>query len=273
MGKLKFDEFFFENDKNYHADVYWNAFDTDKKAAEDKYDKHMFCPLCKTAPLTVIKGNERKYFKVINSDMEKHSLECSYRRDEASRKETDAFYADLDKSDIENRLVSCMNRMLRKQKVDNNIEKTRNAFDKMIKDRSFLDIETTMMEIKYLPHKRLDSKLSEEDVGIIKIYYGECLLSKKIHIFEDGNKMCFIKVKNSNNYYRCDISISPYVYKYLEENLAEIPEGNESKLYYLCFAGLMELEQVNGKNEKVFNNYKCKLKDSRLLRIEDCNLL
>jgi hypothetical protein len=269
MSKLKFDEFFFENDKNYHADVYWNAFDTDKKTAEDKYDKHMYCPLCKTAPLTVIKGNERKYFKVINSDMEKHSLECSYRRDEASRKETNAFYADLDKSDIENRLISCMNRMLRKQKVDNKIEKTRNAFEKMIKDRSFLDIETTTREIKYLPHKRLDSELSAEDVGIIKIYYGECLLFKKIHIFEDGNKMCFIKVKNSYNNYRCDISISPYVYKYLEENLSEIPEGDEGKLYNLCFAGSIELEQVKGKNKKVFNNYKCKLKDSRMLRFEE----
>jgi len=74
----------------------------------------MFCPLCHLAPLTVAKGNQRRYFKVIEADMEKHDSECSYRRKKGSKRDTEFFYKDLDRADIRNRLVSCMNRMLKK---------------------------------------------------------------------------------------------------------------------------------------------------------------
>lgn len=87
-----------------------------------KYDGHMFCPVCKLAPLTVARGNQRKYFKVIESDMEKHEIDCPYRNKMASKKETNNFYKDLDTTDIRNRLISCLNRMLKRvlKNVDEN---------------------------------------------------------------------------------------------------------------------------------------------------------
>ena len=48
----------------------------------------LFCPVCKLAPLTVARGNQRRYFKVIESDKEKHDIDCPYRHEVASRKET-----------------------------------------------------------------------------------------------------------------------------------------------------------------------------------------
>lgn len=117
--KNKFDEFYFENDTNYPANVYWDLYDKNHMEAIKKYDGHMFCPLCKLAPLTVVRGNQRRYFKVIESDMEKH-VECSYRHKKATKKETHNFYKDLDTTDIRNRLVSCLNRMLKSVLKDTN---------------------------------------------------------------------------------------------------------------------------------------------------------
>jgi len=111
--KNKYEEFYFENEKNYPACVYWDLFDENSQEAIRKYEGHMYCPLCNLAPLTVAKGKERRYFKVIEADMDKHDQDCSYRLEKASKKETEKFYEDLDSADIENRLVSCMNKMLK----------------------------------------------------------------------------------------------------------------------------------------------------------------
>lgn len=74
----KYDEFYFEDDTNYPASVYWDLYDENHMDAIRKYDGHMFCPVCKLAPLTVARGNQRRYFKVIESDMEKHDTDCPY---------------------------------------------------------------------------------------------------------------------------------------------------------------------------------------------------
>lgn len=124
--KNKFEEFYFENDRNYPADVYWNLYDKNHQEAIKKYEGHMFCPLCKLAPLTVVKGEQRRYFKVVQSDMEKHDDGCSYKRKEGSKRDIEKFYKNLDTTDIRNRLISCMNRMLKKltNPTGGNISKT-----------------------------------------------------------------------------------------------------------------------------------------------------
>lgn len=121
--RTKYDEFYFENDRNYPADTYWNLYDENKKVAMRTYDGHIFCPLCKSAPLTVAHGNKLRYFKVSGSNMEKHAADCSYRYDKATKKEVCSFYSDLDNNDINNRLVSCINKMLKKERTKINNRK------------------------------------------------------------------------------------------------------------------------------------------------------
>ena len=41
--KTKYEEFYFENDRNYPADTYWNLYDENKNAAMRTYDGHIFC--------------------------------------------------------------------------------------------------------------------------------------------------------------------------------------------------------------------------------------
>ncbi len=224
--KNKFEEFYFENDRNYPVDVYWNLYDKNHQEAIRKYEGHMFCPLCRLVPLTVAKGEQRRYFKVIPSDMKKHDSTCSYRREKASKRDVKKFYRDLDTTDIRNRLISCMNRMLKKSdsptsgNVINTGKTARNRTD-------FLDFTTEKEETKYLPHKNLNSNTLENDIDVQKIYYGRCALYivKYIPAGEDEIKMYYLKVLNQDTKKQiCDISISRYVYNYLKTDLDRIPE-------------------------------------------------
>ena len=101
----------------------------------------------------------------------------------------------------------------------------------------------------------------EEDMDIQKIYYGKCALYIYKYVSKDEIKMYYLKVLNKNSKKQiCEISISPNVYKYLNDELTDIPEDkNKSLNYYLCFSGILEKDKYS---------YKCKLKDSRLMVLE-----
>lgn len=258
--KKKYDEFYFENDTNYSASVYWNLYDKDYKKAISKYDGHMFCPVCKLAPLTVARGNQRRYFKVIESDKEKHDIDCPYRHEVASRKETGKFYEDLDTTDISNRLTSCLNRMLKTVSKSTNGNGSQMRGVKKSKN-NFFNFKGNSGEKKYLPHKNFNSGNLEEDMDIQKIYYGKCALYIYKYIQESDIKKYYLKVLNVDSKKQiCQISISPSVYNYLSDKLIDIPEKKDEALnYYLCFSGTLEKDNYS---------YKCKLKDSRLLVLE-----
>ena len=260
--KNKFEEFYFENDRNYPADAYWDLYDKNHQEAIKKYEGHMFCPLCRLAPLTVAKGEQRRYFKVVQSDMEKHDSECSYRRKRGSKRDTDKFYKDLDRTDIRNRLISCMNRMLKKL-INPAGGNNTNIGGARKHSKGFLDFTTENKEVKYLPHKNLNSKKLDDDIGVQKIYYGRCALYifKYVPNGEDEIKMYYLKVLNQDTKKQiCEIALSRYIYDYLKDDLDKIPdEKSKAENYYLCFVGIME---------KVKNFYKCNLVDSRMLILE-----
>lgn len=258
----KYDEFYFENDTNYPADVYWNLYDKNHKEAIRIYDGHMFCPICKLAPLTVARGNQRRYFKVIEADTEKHDIDCSYRYNMATKKEIINFYGDLDTTDIRNRLISCLNRMLKRvtEYMDGNGFLTK---EEKKEKNNFFNIKGVYGESKYLPHKNFNLGHLEKDIGIHKIYYGKCTLYiyKYIPKGESDIKKYYLKILSENREkHICEISISPYVYNYLDGILDDIQENKDEALnYYLCFAGVMEKDKYS---------YKCKLLDSRFLVLE-----
>lgn len=260
--KNKFEEFYFEDDTNYPVDVYWNLYDVNHAEAIKKYEGHIFCPLCRLAPLTVAKGNVRRYFKVVESDMDKHDTDCSYRREKAGKRETEKFYKDLDDTNIRNRLVSCMNRMLKKVISPVGIGKIK-IIGRGKEASGFLDIETEAKEIKYLPHKNINSKDLENDMDTQKIYYGKCSLYifKYVPVDEEVVKMYYLKVLNQETKKQiCDIAIPPRVYGYMEDVLLDVPEDKtKTQDFYLCFSGILE------KSKFSFN---CLLRDSRLIVIE-----
>lgn len=96
-----------------------------------------------------------------------------------------------------------------------------------------------------------------------KIYYGQCYLYIVKYIPKNKNevKMYYLKVLSPNNKKQiCEIIISPYVYNYLINDLADVPiEKKDAAKYYLCFAGILE---------KTKWSYGMKLRDSRLIVVE-----
>lgn len=205
-----------------------------------KYDGHMFCPLCKQLRLTVARGNNEDILKFIEPDMEKHDIECSYRHKKATKKETHNFYKDLNTTDIRNRLVSCLNRMLKSVLKDTNNGNSFIRGDKKSKN-NFFDFKGDSGENKYLPHKNFNSKDLEEEMDIQKIYYGKCALYIYKYIPKDETdiKMYYLKVLNKSSKKQiCEISISPYVYNYLSDELADIPEDKNKGIKLLFFAFL-----------------------------------
>lgn len=259
--KSKFEEFYYEDDKNYPVDVYWNLYDKNPAEAITKYEGHIFCPLCRLAPLTVAKGNKRRYFKVVEFDMDKHDIDCSYKRHKTGKRETEKFYKDLDNTDIRNRLVSCMNRMLKKFTGTSSTGKGKTV-SRGEKKFDFFDIETGNKQKKYLPHKNINSKDLKNDMDIQKIYYGECSLYL-VRYAPEGEEIraYYLKVLNQDTKKQiCDIAISPWVYNYLKDEWDRLPDNKrEAKNFYLCFSGTLE----NGKY-----SYTCKLRDSRLIVLE-----
>ena len=122
--KNKYEEFYLKNDKNYPISVYWDLYDKDSNKAIEKYEGHIFCPSCHAAPLTVAKGNMRRYFKVAASNMDMHDEHCPYRLEQANKKGTNGFYKDLAQRDINNLLVRCMNMMFKSKSGDSYTIKT-----------------------------------------------------------------------------------------------------------------------------------------------------
>ena len=263
--KNKYEEFYYDVDmQNYPIGVYWDLYDKSPLEALNKYEGNIFCPLCKLAPLTVVKGNERRYMKVIENNMNKHKENCSYRLNKATKKETEYFYSDLDKTDIQSRLVGCMNKMLKKRSSkDDEGMKNINTGTYRTGREDFLDIETIEKKKKYLPHKSLYSEEFDTENDVIKIYYGKCALYLHEYIPEGEIEVrkYYLKILNiKTRRVICDVSISTYVYRYLEEIFSVVPKEKEkAQIFYVCFAGYM------GKNKY---SYSCKLKDSRLIVIE-----
>lgn len=129
--------------------------------------------------------------------------------------------------------------------------------------KDFFTITTTGNKKKYLPHKSLYSNNLDDEIDVTKIYYGKCAVYLYKYIAKDEKevKAYYLKILHSETKKQiCDISRSPYIYKYLEDILALIPtDKKDARNYYLCFAVRMEKKDYS---------YNCRLKDSRLIELE-----
>lgn len=266
---VKFNEFYFENEI-HSANDYWQLYNKDSKAAIKKYDGHIFCPICESAPLTIVKGNKRRYFKVSHSDMKKHSKDCSFRNAPATKEETTNFYKDLDTTDIESRLLSCLNKMLKKELITIDKEPSPVPSKKNNKN-NFLDIKINNRK-KYLPNKYLYSENLYSNSDIQTIYYGKCalyIISTNSPNDKNNPKHYFLKVLNSDTKKEiCEISITKNIYGYLSSDLENIPNEKDKAInYYICFSGFLNKKQRQYKGNN-YDFYQCNLRDSRLLILE-----
>lgn len=256
----KFDEFYFVGDNSVHQDYeYWDVYNIDRQGAIEKFDGKMFCPLCKKAPLTIARGEMRKYFKVVKRDMDKHDPNCSYMLKVATKRETKEFFDNLSKSDIKNRLTSCINLFLKKEK---NKATANNSHPKAPHiNVDIFSFKTKSKRKKYLSHISLNSKRIRDKMDIIKIYYGKCLIWSTKSPYKNSNNVygCLLHILNGKTKkYICSISMSGNVKEYLGIDFKDSKEFAEH--YYVSFAAEMK------ESKEGFLN--CKVRDSRLIALE-----
>ncbi len=255
----KFYEFYFIDDNYvYNDDEYWRLYDENKEKAIKKFEGKMFCPLCLKAPLTVARGDKRKYFKVNSVDM--HSINCSYRLDEANKSEVKSYYENLDIDDIKSKLTSCMNQLLNKAFKGFKNTKCIDDVRKSINEGIF-SFKTRKAKIKHLPHMNLESRKIRENMDKIKIYYGECYVYFSKSPFSNskgvyGGLLHILSLRTKKQI--CSISISPNVHEYLGIDFNNTV--SQAEKYYLCFVSEMIMD-----NKGYLN---CKINDSRLMLFE-----
>ncbi|MDP8161873.1 hypothetical protein QJU89_00105 [Pasteurella skyensis] len=229
MTDKKYDEFYYCVDNTvYPCSCYWDLYEKDSQEATRIYESKMYCPICKQAPIIVAKGKIRKYMRVKNVDA--HHSDCIYFLEEASKKETQIYYDDLDKSDISNKLKYLLNKMLKSQLAGKNIStKVSNPSS----NRENIDITITTNNYKkkkYLPHISLYSRNIRENLNIVKMYYGKV----KIYCKKWENGGISIYILTLNNKQICAISANKNVYKHLDIIFPEKKENAET--YYVTFA-------------------------------------
>ncbi len=242
----KYSEFFFAGDGIVHFDKeYWVESKKDELSALKKFTGKIYCPMCKKAPLCIVNGYKLKYFKVTSLNMHKHDKNCIYRLDEANKEETKLFYSelDLDKDDFQNKLISCMNVML-KQMAGNSSDSEKANISWTQEGENAFVINTLKRGKKYLPHCNLYSIKSIEDFeddNLYKIYYGKCKIYMTYYKDEttDFVKRYYLKILNDNNLNLiCTLSMSDKVYKHLNISFSE--EKQNAKSYLLCFSAKMK---------------------------------
>ena len=236
MGK-KYKEFYYIMDNKIHFDSdFWDTYNNNKTEAMRKYNKKMFCPFCRKAPLTVVMGNERKYFRVSELDMSKHISGCPNFFDEASRAEVKEFYDTIDDDDIQNRLVTYINRLLKNDIAifDKFNEKLNNNSNKDV--FSAFCFENKQKIKKSIPSMSLYSDCLRKNIDMIKLFYGKCKIYCISHTDENTKevKVYYLRILNNiTNKLICSLKISPKVYDYININFPE--SKSEAKMFYIGF--------------------------------------
>lgn len=238
--ELKFYQFYY-NGALHSINEFMPLFMQDRKMAYDKYNGKIFCPMCYTAPLTIVAGLDKCYFRVSHSNMYKHHANCSYRLEEASPHQSNEFYEQATDNDIQSLLQSCVNKML---KGTVHIDREKNGMSVNSDcDFSFLTIKIKRGKKAFLPNKLLTHSLYDDDLNMDKLFYGKCRVYWNRH--EDYK---YLNILHENYKLICSIKATNKVYRYLSRNIKDIADSKEhSELHYICFVTKLEKKNKDGK--------------------------
>lgn len=244
MKKNKYTEFYFENDKNYPASVYWDLYDVDRYAAIAKYKGRMYCPECHQAPIIAVQTKKTRYLKV--TGVEKHSTKCSYYKELEKKTIIEGYATALDNSDIKNSLLSCIDKLvdigeiLHEKIGGKGLHKT-GVYSAYIGEER--------KKNKYVSQKNFNHGNLEKSLNSPKTFYGKCVLFLKEYSSKNGEKGYYLKAYTINMKRQIfDIYISKKVREYLGDRLKDIPMSlSQGGKYYLSVWGIMR------KQDKYFN--------------------
>lgn len=278
----KFSKFYFSDDLDNHdiSEMKQLFFENnrDKTVVNEKYEGKIFCYVCHKAPLNINFGPDRQFLSVLKSNQSLHEIGCWKSVDEADKKEVNHFLSskEIDKSHINKRLELFLSSIFR------SLKQTSKVFSEAsvghgLNEINSLTIETSSRVQKNLPRRKLTTDLRDEGKSdSYKIYYGICKLYLYAYKPKDNETIAqyYLKIlDNTTNTLICELSISPFVYYYISQEISEkIPCGYfAKKAEYLKYVTSHKIAFVSKMNVEIngnFKNVRGKLDDSRMLFID-----
>lgn len=232
MMKKTMDLFYFSKDESIHLlnevqDEYKN-----KNGDISKYKGYMYCPECYNAELSFTHQTSRchEYFsKLPTSD---HLNGCSYNYPYGSKKVITEYCNRLTEQQIDDRLESALNILMRKH-IDRN-----NPVNVLELDNPFV-VTKEEPNNKYMyyaiPRKSLNCWL-DKDLGTDPyIFYGKVKLKVKTYINNNKKEVNYLQIytKNRDGQWKFRTSITRWGYK---DNI------NESQIYDIAILGCLNFD-------------------------------
>lgn len=175
-----------------------------------EYKKSFVCPECRKARL-LFANSEPPYFR--SYPKEPHDENCSLQQDVISPKKV-AEYVDsiANAAQIERQIEGLITMLL----SANGSSVHSKAAKEVSKDKASQQSKSTshVTAKKYLPRKRIDTFISDDDLGVYKLFYG--IVSLKWISTKTG-KYGIILSNAKNNLEICKIWISEQVYSHIYE--------------------------------------------------------
>jgi len=214
------------------------------------------------------KVNEHHFAK---SPKDNHSFECYYFGDEYTQKEIDSIVKKIsyDRPSMDNvqgafsQIQTYLDRNdsepadINPNENDISSENGRYLCKDTVKSRS--------SNSKYIPRKKLDKKISEEDFDVWKIYYGKVGVKFKSENKGFENFVIYKLSEGDSPKYRISLGISPNACKYLSSEQESILDAIKisSKKVHLMVLGKVTRVIVGSKKY-----YNLTVSDSRLLKLD-----
>lgn len=155
--------------------------DNDVEKRLKEYEGQLYCPDCKNAKLSI--NLVKEYLYVSPKNQKNHSENCPMKYSKPGKKELKKYYDDLSDKEVQDKLDSAINMLLRRDIRKNNKDNSNKNEEESFDEFSFRNSKGRR---KYIPKISLYSKSIDQWLSYSTLYYGEC------YVYQE-----FIEVKES----------------------------------------------------------------------------
>lgn len=183
------------------------------------YQYSLVCPECRKARLAYVNA-QPPYFRAYPKS--NHDVNCSLQQDVMPPEKVSAYIESIEnEAQIDRQMDGLITLLLSASKPTVSLS---SAIVSPSNDPQKAQTVLHTTSIKYLPRKRIDTQIYEDDLGVYKLFYG--IVSIRWRTSKSG-KFGIVLSHSKSNFKLCEIWISEAVY-------AHIPEYYKTPLEYIC---------------------------------------
>lgn len=218
---------------------------------KSQYCSNLFCPECRKAPVTLV-HREHPFFRTYPNAL--HADDCGLTQDEMDKDELTEFVRTINKdeksqAEVERQLNHVFLKLITDIPSESKI-----IYEPLTKKESKEGSEKLTVQRKGIPRRCITATLSEEDIGVYKIFYGRVQIRWENVKRGEGKKILVRSLDKKR--FICRIILGPKVIHYMDDAVLTAPSGT----YIVALFGKLEHE-----GDKDY--YKCILNRSNYIQI------